>query len=345
MVDEQPDAHTAHPEFYENPHILALADEERWTVSSTRATEDRPSKFPLDVRCFVHGGLSSSGDPLPAGTIRGAFAHDETCLLTLDEMTRALPHTTNATFYLNTAMDGYVVVDIEKDCPPAEAARLLSMPEILYSEVSMSGKGFHLLMPVPENFWEYPDATGKLVLRHPMGWWEILLEHWITFTRQPIPEGRRLQMDTIAPDEPAKWTEVWAELAAGARAIASVEIDFDADKPDIPFEEEIVNAVVGHDHERSLKDYNDDRSSFEFAVLYTYYRRLDQMLSTGVFSDEIVEAFDDSVRAWVIYLAAQKGLKPRSKHEESRNGMPFLLNEAVSMVSKRRAEKEEKESR
>lgn len=327
---------TAYPEFHSNPQIRAMAANERWTVSSTKATENRPSKFPVDARCLLFGGVSASGGHLEPGVVRGAFAHDERCLVDLDTLTQALPNTTNVTYYLNSRLDGHLVMDIEADCPPAEAARLLSMLDPLYSELSMSGRGYHLLMPMPANFWDFPEAAGKLVLRHELGWWEILLEHWITFTRVPIPTERALQLEMIAPDEPAVWEDVFAELAAKAKTAPVADIDVDMDKPEIPYEDVIVKAILGNDHFRKLEDYGNDHSRYEFAVMGTYENRLKIFLETISLEGLDEASFDDNMRAWVVYLAAQQGLEPRPKHSETRSGMPFLLSQAVSLIARRR---------
>jgi hypothetical protein len=43
-----------------------------------------------------------------------------------------------------------------------------------------------------------------------------------------------------------------------------------------------------------------------------------------------------------VYLAGQKIIPARDKHEEYRNGMPLLLNAAVSLVARRSADESRK---
>lgn len=166
------------PGFYDNPAIRSLARSARWTVSGRLGDpgDDSKGKAPIDIVELVE-----------TGRLRGAFATDETCLMPLEDLIRALPLAANHAFFLRARTDGLLMVDIEPDCPPGIAADLIALPEIVYSEVSMSGRGFHLLAPLPTNFWDYPVAAAKTVLREEHGWYEFLLEHWVTFTRQPIP--------------------------------------------------------------------------------------------------------------------------------------------------------------
>lgn len=322
------------PEFYQNPHIKALAGARRWTVSTQKPSEQFPNKAPLDMRCLLDGGTSKAGKPLPPGTVRGAFATDATCLVPLTEMTVRFPNAANVALYLRSGVDGYLVLDIEKDCPPQEAARLLAVPGALYSEVSMSGRGFHLLMPIPANLNDYPIGATKRVLRHPKGWWEVLLEHWVTFTRQPIPPQRRAEMAALAPDQPPTWEEVWAEVAADAAPNATVVIDVDAEDPGVPHADSLIKGIIGHGHGRSLADFDHDTSRFEFAVLGVYWVRLEKIIDTAAFPPGTdTEAFTDSARAWLIYRAAEHALPHRAKHDETRNGLPYLLDRAVAMAA------------
>lgn len=331
----------AFPEFYANPVIAELATNPRWTVSSTKTTEARKAKFPLDMRAFLYGGLSKAGDPVSPGIIRGAWSPDEECLVTLDEMTSLFPLANNCAYYLQVDLDRYMVLDIEKDCPPAEAARLLSMAGALYTEVSMSTLGYHLVMPMPKNFSQWPDATGKRVLKHPKGWWEILLEHWITFTRLPIPPDRFTELSQGHSIVVPTWEEVWAELASEAVASPSIALDIEDECPDLPYRNEIVNAVVGTGHGKSPADFHHDTSRFEFSVLGVYDHRLELLLQTVTFPGDIDGSqFDDNDRTWLLYLAATKGLPYRDKHSELRSGLPYLLSQAAALRGRRVAQQE-----
>lgn len=328
------------PEFYDNPHIAVLATTEGWTVSTQEATERFPNKAPLDMRCLLDGGTSRSGDRLPPGTIRGAFKTDRTCLVTLDELTARLPRASNCAYYLRTFFDGYLVVDIEKTCPPEEAARLLAMPGALYSETSMSGKGYHLLMPRPANFHDYGPATRKRVLRHPQGWWEILLEHWVTFTRRQIPADVRERMQALAPEAPPTWEELWAEIADGAKDAAKADLEVDAEKPEIPFEEEIIALVTKRPHGKTKAEFHNDTSRFEFSALGVLWHRMGP--AVGYYAYKAPKGtYTDSVLVWLLYACAVKVLPHRAKHDTERGGMPYLWDRAANLVAARRGEPDE----
>lgn len=335
------DLRAVFPSFYGNPHIQELAAAPRWTVSTTKASEEYRTKMPLDIRAYFYGGVSKDGKILGPGVIRGAFATDETCLFDLDELTTRLPEASNCAFYLQSSIDEYLVLDIEPTCPPAEAARLLAMPGALYVETSMSGKGFHLLMPVPKNFWDYPIAANKRVLKHPQGWWEILLEHWITFTRYEVSDVQRARMEALAPATPPTWEQVWEELADSVVASHSASVLIEAAKPGIPYEELLIKAVVSTGHGRDPKDFNHDLSRFEFSVLGVYLHRIEDIVANTSLPGVDPAVFDDSMLAWIVYLAATKGIPHRLKHTETRNGLPFLLSQAQALISRRRGDEQQ----
>lgn len=326
----------AFPRFYNNPHVVELGRSPRWTISSTKAVPGKRVKTPLDVRCFLDGGTSKAGDLLPPGTVRGAFANDETCLVTLEELTERIPRAANCAFHVQGTTDGYLVLDIEKTCPPQEAARLLSIPGILYHEQSMSGRGFHLLMPLPDNFWHWPAAANKRVLQHPEKWWEILVEHWVTFTRQPIAPERIEELRPHVPAVAPTWNEVWEELAIDAEESVRVDFDMESDKPEIPNEEMLLHALTLQDHGRVPADFDNDASRFEFAVLGVLFHRLRRITENTPFPPG--QELDEQDLVWLLYQGATKMLPHRSKHDELRNGMPFLLDRAATMMALRKGD-------
>ncbi|MFP3802932.1 hypothetical protein, partial [Paraburkholderia sp. SIMBA_027] len=83
----------------------------------------------------------------------------------------------------------------------------------------MSGRGYHLVIPVPTNLHDFPVAVGKRVLREEHGWYELLFEHWVTFTRRPVPADVLARAEST-PDTPrfAAVEDVYAALAAKAKS-------------------------------------------------------------------------------------------------------------------------------
>jgi hypothetical protein len=313
------------PSFYTNTAVQLLAGHARWSVSGRLGDDpEKDAKAPIDMRALM-----------TSGRIRGAWEISDSCLVTLDELKTFLPNAANNAFYLQAQTDGLMVLDIEKTCPPEIAAPLLGMTEALYSELSMSGKGYHLLLPLPSNFWDYPLAVSKKVLREEHGYYEILLDHWVTFTRNEVPAERYVDPEGVLPVAPA-WAELYASLAELAIETPSVELDISAEKPEIPREEQILDLMTRQPPKRDLASFHGDYSRWEFSILGVLYNRLAAILVAV--KDVVDHPYDEGDQAWLVYLAGQKIIPARDKHEEYRNGMPLLLNAAVSLVARRSAD-------
>lgn len=317
------------PDFYDNDAIASLSRISRWTVSGVIGDLDEDDassrKAPIDMRAM-----------LDLGRVRGAFATDETCLVTLDTLTEALPRASNNAFYLQALTDGLLVVDIEPSCPEEVAASLLSMPGILYSETSMSGRGYHLVTELPANLHEFPDAAAKRVLREEHGWYELLLDHWVTFTRTPVTTWPRPSPDHRAP---AGVEEVYADLAATTRAVArssSAAVSTEAVMPQIPFAEPIVKETLrlAADRFKEPADFHDDLSRWEFSVLGTLHGWLRTAMSTYIAAGV---AYSESDTAWLLHESTRQVIPERPKHTETRNGRPYLLDRAAALVAERTA--------
>lgn len=324
-------------EFYDNPVIEALAPATRWTVSG-RLREVEPDdpgsgrKAPIDIRHLMAGCNPGCKH---TGPLRGAFTTDATCLMSLDELASALPDAANHAFYLNSAVDGVVVLDIESDCPPEIAADLLRLPGVLYSEVSMSGRGYHLVMDTPMNLHDFEAAVGKRKLQHERRWYEILFNHWITFTRRPVPHDR---LDGQSPREFATIEDVYAHLAAHASVSAagsSAAVVVEEDMPEIPSGPEIITATIKGSTKRrkALEDFDGDRSRWEFSVLGTLYAEM--LVHLRLYGSMHLTGYSSGEQTWLLYQAALEVLPERTKHAEIRNGRPFLLDRAASLVADR----------
>lgn len=313
------------PEFYRNPAIRVLSRAERWTVSGRLGDDpEAKGKAPIDIRHL-----------LDVGRVRGAWEVGARCLVTLDELAARLPAAANCAFYLQAQSDGFVVVDVEPDCPEEIARDLLALPGALYSETSMSGRGFHLLYPRPTNFHDFPVAASKRVLREEHGWYEILLEHWVTFTRRPVAaDVTEAALSGSTPRAFASFEELYASLATSARASSPVSAEVVTDDaPAIKGAERIVARTVEGAEPRfkTLEHFNGDRSRWEFSILGTLYREMRRHLVVAGFLHRAEYSPGD--RAWLLYEAARRVLPERPKHRETRNGRPFLLDRAAAMVA------------
>lgn len=316
-----------YPHFINNPTIQALAHECRWTISSTQPIDTinyktgkpytLPAKSPIDVRELTR-----------AMNVRGAFRNNESCLMTLEELNHHFELATNNAFYLSAQIDEVVVLDIEPKCPPEVRDELLALPS-LYRELSMSGKGYHMVMPLPTNFDDYPAAVSKKKIQEDHGWYEILIDHWVTFTRKPVPD------DHIPAPKPdgRSWEEVYAGLAASAVESVRADFNLDEDMPELPFFDTIMEIMTRRPYAKTVDDFHGDRSRWEYGYLGHMYNVLTSLME----ATRIKQARDwsDSDLAWLLYSAGVRVLPARDKHLTLRSGVPFLRYVAASMVAQR----------
>lgn len=313
----------AFPNFYQNTTIQQLAHRQRWTVSTQNEAEINQrtvrKKMPIDFRALM-----------TSGTIKGAKDTTEEYLVPLSTITSVLPTASNHAYYLDALRDQVMVLDIEKTCPSIITESMLAMPGILYAEESMSGQGIHLMMPMPTNFSQFPLAAKKRVLRHPYGYYEILMEHWITFTRRPV-DPIKFPASTTST---RTWELTWEELATEVKEThASETFDPSTEKPEIPHEADIIALMLRSPYPKDLADFDQDHSRYEFGLLGYLEHRLSMILKTSMIKG--LKDWTDDDRVWLIYLAATEVLDHRDKHDEQRNGMPLLMNSALNIVTRR----------
>lgn len=305
------DPYAAFPRFYANDDVQALAKECRWSVS------DR-DKMPINMRALMSGG-----------ELRGAHEITPECLLTLEELTTVLPTAANNAFYLRGRVDGYAVLDIEPSAPPELAQELLALPS-LYTERSMSGNGYHMLMPLPDNFWDHPGATAKKALAGPDRYYEVLLEHWVTFTRAALPRTPGQERCGLGPAQ--AWEDLYAGLAAHVTESPTSGLDISATKPVIPNEALILASMTTAGTKRAPAGAGEDMSAYEFSVLGTMRRQM--MLCIAAFRTAYPDtSYGPDEYAWLLYEAAVAVLPHREKHDSTRNGMPLLFDRALWVLS------------
>lgn len=283
------------PDFYDNVVIRSIASNPKWTVSDH-------NKRPINARHMIQ-----------THNVVGATKADATCLVTLREILDYIPNVTNHAYHVDVYEDEFVIVDIEKKADDDTRDWLLGLP-YLYGEYSLSGKGYHLILPKPKNFDNFPHATVKKKLQHKEGTYEILLNHYVTFTRNMLPPQKNPR---------TRIEDVYAELADQASTLNLSNLAaIDTDKPEIPKEDRIFQAL--HRVKYTPKDVTayDDLSRLEFGTLMAFANRLERLLKSNEFSGH---TYTDTEKAWLLYDLAKNALEPRDKHNEMRNGMPFLL--------------------
>lgn len=331
------------PDFYGNPVIRQLGRDRRWSISDAE-------KMPVNIPRL-----------LDTGAITGASLYKlDSDTVTLATLTRRLPTASNCAYYVQAAEINYVLLDIEKTCPPEITHRLLKLADThgLYTETSMSGKGYHILLPLPENFYDIEASTDKAKIQHPEGYYEVLLDHWVTFTRHPIDPEILAASATDPDNDDVVWEDVYAELAAAAATRQSADNVVHLDSADQlepadyteaqrAFDTEIADLVtdqVQATPRKSLSDFSFDTSRWEFSTLSLIVRRTAVLLSerlrmaqhdhppaTPAYGRLVTVTADHIVR--IAYPVATATIPWREKHDGWRNGLPYLLYQTVEAVS------------
>lgn len=286
-------------DFIDNQVIRQLALKPYWTVNID-------GKKPLDIAAY---------DTMKI--IRGA--QNESCLTDLSNLFRivnAIPQ--QFVYSLNAVRDGFVVLDIEKTCPDDIKDKLLDLP-FLYGDISMSGKGCHLIFPCPP----LDEITvNKVAMKEEHGYYEILIHHFVTFTNfTMLPRYE-------AKNAPIQFQEIWDELKATQRLATKNAIDIDIDNVDLDFPQYPIlkDAIIRNFKQRFRKrpeDYGGDMSRYEFAVIGSIRVSTNLILDVPIFARKI--QLNDQQKIMLVYKIATEMLPPREKHNETRDGKPMLL--------------------
>lgn len=330
----------AFPQFYFNKTIMQLGLKPRWTVSTN-------FKAPININHYKARGV-----------ISGAVVSEmNSHLTTLNDVMNTIPNAANCCFFLDTVLDGVIILDIESSCDIETRNQLLqTLPYALYAETSMSGKGYHIVLPKPKNFDDYPLATGKNKVQHESGGYEILISHWVTFTRNPIDEAL---IDTALATTPALTPEeLWLNLAPKAQEDAEkkidVEINLGAELELSSREEKMVRDILDLYHKANTvtpEKFNYDMSKFEFSrigkmanVAFDYLSDINaakkiepsKKMSISQYKEEKARGYqgeaDVELLVKLTYAAICEVFEPRAKHTETRAGMPYLLYRVISSV-------------
>lgn len=298
------------PNFYNHPFIQSIANNKRWTVCDN-------NKRPIDMFSYMY-----------QQKITGAIFTDEKSLVSLPELCDIIPDAANNTYYMDTLIDNFVVLDIEKTCPDNIKQKLLSTPYI-YGEVSLSGKGYHLIFPLPECFSKYPIAQKKIVMKEQHGYYEILLQHYVTFTRNMLPPSPNT----------TSFETIFEELASIQTETVRKDIDIQTLQPaNIPFYNDIL-AVLSHmDYKKTPEDFCNDMSKYEYGFIGFFYRKLKNIISIKKYK---VHNYTDNERAWILYTLTKDKIRYRPKHDEFRNNLPWLLYLSGEIIAKDNSNKKE----
>jgi len=294
--------------FSTDKFIQSIANNTRWTVSTN-------TKMPINMRHLID-----------CNEVKGAkFENDKSPLVKLQEIIDYLPNVTNFAYFLNQSTDHFVVLDIEPKCPAEIRDKLLRLP-CKYIELSMSGKGFHLVFDTPDSV--YKDIIdAKPAIKEEHGYYEILLNHYVTFTGNicKLNEG-------IVQDDISEFYKIFDTLASQAEIKQSRDIDT-ADMPElesIPLYEDILNVLIQAQYKKTLADVNYDNSKYEFGVIGFYFNRMNMLLNTTKYK---VHDYSEQERIVLLYHIVEQIIPYREKHDTYRDGLPLLMYDCKKVIS------------
>lgn len=327
-----PDTRKLYPEFFANPAIQALSGLPIWTVSDK-------DKCPINITAYMRE------KKLLNKRTEQALGYNP--LATLHEVADAIPNSTNFTVYLDAGDPDrpYVMLDVEPSCPEPLKERFLHLP-FVYGEVSMSGKGYHLLFPSPDDlFKKYPNAATRQALFPEGRPYEILVAHPVTLTRR-----------IVKPKEPVdpleEFRNIFEALAAVAVPPNSIkssgkEIDFEADVASIPNYRILALVMKGQPYRKTPADFpkadgTPDHSSYEYGMAASRFHVLHKVLPEWKFRGH--EYTHDEI-VLLIYSYLKENAIGRPKHATSRYGMPWLCYIADTIVARKMDELAGKEKK
>lgn len=294
-----------HTKFKNHPFIKSIANIDKWSVTML------DNKMPVDMfRLMTYDD------------IRGASFYDYQSLTTRqlveDTFARVNQIPPNYAFYLETSLDGFMILDIEPTCPQEIKERLLKLP-FVYGEKSMSGKGYHLIFHTPDNYLDYPVTHDKPALKEDNKYYEILLNHFCTFTGNII--------DTPVNPE-GNFADIFQELAAQAKEINKQKeamIHTLSNKPDTEKVDYILQLLrnAAKQYRKKPQDFckesdgTPDMSRYEWSFICFLYKKLDEILSISSIKKE--HTYTDEEQAYFLYTIACEVLEYRPKHDSFRN--------------------------
>lgn len=306
------------PEFYKNDFVKSISKNPKWTVSDK-------NKRPIDMIALMNDDVWGA-----------SFARGYNPFVSLETMIKQLPDAVNNAYYLEAETDKFVVLDIEPCCPDVMKKALLRLPYV-YGEISMSGKGYHLVFPLPEDIWaKYPAIHNKVALKEKHKNYEILINHMVTFTRNYIEPP----YDPASMDEFIRVFETLAREAKQTQKASSSDIQI-IDTKNIPLFDRTMTVLKAQKYKKKPDDFYNDMSRYEFGMAGFYYNALERLTKNQIYKNI---HYTNDEKATIIYALLQKNLEHREKHDTKRNNVPWLLYISAQLVGRSELQKSEKNS-
>ena len=300
--------------FIANPFISRIAADSRWTISI--------HKKPIDTHLLINKDRF----------VGASFKRGYNPLTTLPILTNWLADRQNMTpayfsYYLNGGVNRQIILDIEPNCPKEIADTLLNTTPWEYAETSLSGKGLHLGLTLPQNHTLYFDELS--VLKGPGKHFEYLMHnHYVVFTMNQISRDPNILLppagNLLAHIGPLYKQWKMNQLEKTEFALSDA-------KPNIPEEAYIRTLLNSVRFRRTLAYYDDDRGRYEFACGCAFLHKIKRHLPSTKLAPF---TYDETMLTWLVYESLVHYLTPRAKHAEYRNGLPWLLYLSQQVVAK-----------
>lgn len=303
-------------DFIQHPFIQRIAPHKLWTVSDN-------TKRPIDMIEFRD-----------KHKIVGATFSNENSLVSLYELHNLIPNAANFAYYLDADTDGFVVLDIEPSCSDITKQELLQMNPI-YIETSMSGKGIHMVFDFPKDIiCKYEDAKNKIVFKGDNHEYEVLINHYVTFTGRQIPY--------TPSTNPKSFRDLFEKLAARQKPSATKsDINIDEMQPvdtnELPFLMELLTTAMQR-YNKTPNDFkkengrDNDTSLWEYSVIGYMYRKLQDILKVQKIANDHEYTIEEQI--WIMYQIIYDYIDYRPKHDTLRNGRPFLVFLMETVIAK-----------
>lgn len=319
------------PEFFNHPFIRSIANTPCWTISGHVNDTD---KCPIDIAELYWNhrviGCSTKNKNSSA-----------TLYQTLDVINRinpgALP--ANHAFNMDTLRDNFVLIDVEPECPDELKQKFLQLP-CIYMEKSMSGKGIHIVMPVPEEYKQSEEMKELTKLQANTRYYEVMFCHWVTFTRNIIHQT------TVAPDD-----SFFHKILKGLWAEHKTTIQYSWDGSDtnnlnnidpysIPGAKEMLSILLKDDvntYKEPDDDMREDTSRYVFSIAGHYCNVMEKLMKSSWIRN-IKADYNDREKAVILHAAIKDRVPQREKNTSRRGNMTWLMQQCCRCVASHKDE-------
>lgn len=332
MLNDYP---IVHPNtFSKNPLIQLIAKDKNWTVSNNK-------KIPINARLFLN-----------TDKIEPVKFNNGNPLVSLDELDANVNlQAVNRTYRLKARENRIIAIDVEPHSSQELKDYVLKFPAHL-TELSTNG-GVHLFIKVPEdlindeNRYMFDDLS---VFKEPVpkeeqrqAYYEVIFnDHFITFTKRMDidKECTNFISNEIARKQLIDFLEKIVELDRDkkeSRELAkNYKIELAQNMIDNKSMERIdrfialkaLRSAIDQTSDKTIEDFGDDGSRYEMSVASTLSAHVIKIHKLSIKTEmlhELASSLSEQDLAYSVYRMIEDIVPYRDKHEEFRDGLPWLL--------------------